>query len=68
MEHLSEEHLNQLAQYTYDVLTTGKIGTFRHLIYTVMKPPINYVDGMYLGLLDYNNMLVDLAGRVKEKI
>jgi hypothetical protein len=63
---LSKKHLNQLARYTYTALTTGKIGSFRYLIYDVLKPAIGYGDGMYLGLLDFNNMIVDLAGRIKK--
>jgi hypothetical protein len=64
-ESLSETQLNQLAKYTYDVLTTGRIGSFRYLIYDILKPSVAYGDGMYLGLLDFNNMLCDLAGRIK---
>lgn len=65
-ESLSEEQLNQLAKYASDVLL-GKcqMGSFRYLIYNVLKPEVAYGDGMYLGLLDFNNMLCDLHGRAK---
>ena len=66
-ETLSEKQLDLLAKYAYDVLTTGRVGSFRWLIYDVLRPPVGYGDGMYLGLLDFNNQLVDLAGRVCEK-
>ena len=63
---LSEKQLNQLAKYTYKALTTGEVGSFRHLIYTVLKPAVAYSDGMFLGLLDFNNQLCGLAGRIKK--
>jgi hypothetical protein len=62
---LNEKQLNQLAKYVHDVITTGRTGSYRYLIYDVLKPPVAYADGMYLGLLEFNNMLGDLAGRYK---
>lgn len=65
-EKLSNRQLNQLAKYTYECLTTGRHGTFRWLIYDVLNPAVGYCDGMYLGLLNFNNVLCDIAGRMKD--
>lgn len=64
-EKLSKRQLKQLAKYTLEAITTGRVGTFRWLIYDVLKPAVGYADGMHLGLLEFNNTLVDLAGILK---
>jgi hypothetical protein len=63
---LSNKQLDQLAEYAVDMLTgTRRLASFRYLIYDILKPGVGYGDGMYLGLLDFNNLLCDLYGRAK---
>jgi type IV secretory pathway VirB4 component len=63
---LNKKQPNQLAEYAIDMLTgTQPMASYRYLIYDILKPEVGYADGMYLGLLDFNNLLCDLYGRAK---
>lgn len=59
---LTKEQVISLAKYIQEAIDTNgeSCGTYRYLIYTVLEG-VGYADGMYMGLLDLNNKLVDLS-------
>lgn len=55
-----EDYIRQISQYVVRSIEDPNYHdcSFRYLIYTILDPPLSYMDGMSLGLLDLNNALM----------
>ena len=58
-----EETIKQISKHVEDTIYGKvKICSFRYLIYTILKPSLNYADAYSLGLQDLNNALIEAVG------
>ena len=59
--------IKQLSQHAVDMIEQKHpICTYRFLIYEKMTPPVEYVDGIALGLLEFNNALILAHDAIQE--
>lgn len=62
---LSEEQIKALTDYIIKCLTTGFTGSYRYLIYNVLKFDTgDYSTGMDLGLLNLNNVIFETVEKL----
>lgn len=60
-ESLSTEQVKSLLEYIEKSINGGQLVSYRYLIYNILKfKHGEYGDGIYMGLLDFNNLLHEL--------